>query len=164
MHLVGAGPGDPGLLTIRGRRVLGRAEVVVYDRLVDPRVVALAPRRALRVFAGKAPGHSTLPQEEITALLIAHAERGRRVVRLKGGDPFVFGRGGEEAEALAARGVRFQVVPGVSAAVAPPAVIVIGAVVALRDHLAGRDQERRRRARRRQAATSIAVSTVATAT
>src|SRR2546422_11493142 len=121
VHLVGAGPGDPGLLTIRGRRVLGRAEVVVYDRLVDPRVLALAPRRALRVFAGKAPGHPTLPQEEITALLIAHAERGRRVVRLKGGDPFVFGRGGEEAKALAARGVRFQVVPGVSAAVAGPA-------------------------------------------
>ena len=119
--LVGAGPGDPGLLTIRGRRLLRRADVVVYDRLVDPHVLGLTPARALRIFAGKARGVHALAQEDINALLIAHARRGRQVVRLKGGDPFVFGRGGEEAMALAAAGVPFEVVPGVSAAVAVPA-------------------------------------------
>jgi uroporphyrinogen III methyltransferase/synthase len=119
--LVGAGPGDPGLLTLRGRRRLRRADVVVYDRLVDRRVLALAPPTALRIYAGKASGLHALPQDEINATLIDHARRGRRVVRLKGGDPFVFGRGGEEAEALAAAGIRFEVVPGVSAAIAVPA-------------------------------------------
>ncbi len=116
--LVGAGPGDPGLLTVRGRRLLRRADVVVYDRLVDPRLVALAPPGALRIFAGKARARPGLSQGAINALLVAHAGQGRRVVRLKGGDPFVFGRGGEEAEALAAAGVSFEVVPGVSSAVA----------------------------------------------
>lgn len=119
--LVGAGPGDPGLLTVRGRRLLRRADVVVYDRLVDPRLLELAPAGALRIFAGKARGRNGLAQGAINALLIAHARAGRRVVRLKGGDPFVFGRGGEEAQALAAEGVRFEVVPGVSSAVAVPA-------------------------------------------
>jgi uroporphyrinogen III methyltransferase/synthase len=109
------------LLTVRGRRLLRRADVVVYDRLVDPRVVALAPPGALRIYAGKASGLHALPQDEINATLIDHARRGRRVVRLKGGDPFVFGRGGEEAEALADAGIRFEVVPGVSAAIAVPA-------------------------------------------
>ena len=119
--LVGAGPGDPGLMTVRGLAALQRAEVVVYDRLIDPRLLDEAPARALRVFAGKASGAHTLPQDEINALLVAHARRGRRVVRLKGGDPFVFGRGGEEAEALAAAGIPFEVVPGLSSAVAAPA-------------------------------------------
>jgi len=118
--LVGAGPGDPGLLTVRGRRLLRRAEVVVYDRLVAPALLDLAPR-ALRIFAGKASGRHALEQDEINRLLVAHARRGRRVVRLKGGDPFVFGRGGEEAAALAAAGIRFEVVPGVSSATAVPA-------------------------------------------
>src|SRR5437773_10139881 len=86
--LVGAGPGDPGLLTIRGRKLLRRADVVVYDRLVDGRVVDLVPAEALRIFAGKARGVHALSQEDINALLVAHARRGRRVVRLKGGDPF----------------------------------------------------------------------------
>jgi uroporphyrin-III C-methyltransferase len=118
--LVGAGPGDPGLMTVRGLALLRRADVVVYDRLVDRRLLREAPR-ARRIFAGKASGDHALPQEEINALLIAHARRRRRVVRLKGGDPFVFGRGGEEADALVAAGVPFEVVPGVSSAVAAPA-------------------------------------------
>lgn|SRR5574341_77464 len=118
--LVGAGPGDPGLLTLRGLELLRRADVVVYDRLVDSRLLAEAPR-ARRIFAGKASGRHALDQDRITALLIAHARRARRVVRLKGGDPFVFGRGGEEAEGLARARVPFEVVPGVSSAVAVPA-------------------------------------------
>lgn len=121
VYLVGAGPGDPGLLTVRGREVLRLAEVVVSDRLVNPALLDEAPADALRVFAGKLSGTHCLPQEAINALLVAHAERGRRVVRLKGGDPFVFGRGGEEAEALAAAGIPFEIVPGVSSAVAVPA-------------------------------------------
>src|SRR5437773_1243683 len=119
--LVGAGPGDPGLMTVRGLALLRRADVVVYDRLVDPRLLDEARPDAIRVFVGKASGAHTLPQREINALLVRHAGRGRRVVRLKGGDPFVFGRGGEEAEALAAAGIPFEVVPGVSSAVAVPA-------------------------------------------
>jgi uroporphyrinogen III methyltransferase/synthase len=118
--MVGAGPGDPGLMTVRGLELLRRAHVVVYDRLVDPRLLDEAPR-AHRIFAGKASGNHALPQAQITALLIRHARRGRRVVRLKGGDPFVFGRGGEEADALARARVPFEVVPGVSSAVAVPA-------------------------------------------
>jgi uroporphyrinogen III methyltransferase/synthase len=108
-------------MTVRGLALLRRADVVVYDRLVDPRLLDEAPTRARRIFAGKARGAHALPQAEINALLVSHARRGRRVVRLKGGDPFVFGRGGEEADALAAAGVPFEVVPGVSAAVAVPA-------------------------------------------
>jgi len=119
--LVGAGPGDPGLMTVRGLALLRRAEVVVYDRLVDPRLLDEAPLDALRIFAGKASGVHVLPQARINALLVAHARRGRRVVRLKGGDPFVFGRGGEEAAALAQAGVAYEIVPGVSSAVAVPA-------------------------------------------
>jgi uroporphyrinogen III methyltransferase / synthase len=118
--LVGAGPGDPGLMTVRGLELLRRAHVVVYDRLVDPRLLDEAPR-ARRIFAGKASGNHALPQERINALLILYARRGRRVVRLKGGDPFVFGRGGEEAEALARVRIPFEVVPGISSAIAVPA-------------------------------------------
>lgn len=119
--LVGAGPGDPGLLTVRGRRLLRRADVVVYDRLVDRRLLDEAPAEALRIDAGKAAGRHALSQAEINALLVDYARRGRRVVRLKGGDPFVFGRGGEEAMALAEAGVPVDIVPGVSAAIAVPA-------------------------------------------
>ena len=117
VYLVGAGPGDPGLLTRRGEAVLARADVVVYDHLASPRLLDLAPEQALRICAGKSIGHCTLKQEEINDLLIEHARAGRQVVRLKGGDPFVFGRGAEEALALAAGGIPFEVVPGVTAGV-----------------------------------------------
>ena len=121
VYLVGAGPGDPGLMTVRGREVLRRARVVVYDRLVNPALLGEAPPGALRIFAGKHAGAHCMPQGQINALMIEHARRGRLVVRLKGGDPFVLGRGGEEALALAAAGIPFEIVPGVSAAVAVPA-------------------------------------------
>jgi uroporphyrin-III C-methyltransferase len=121
VSLVGAGPGDPGLLTRRGARRLRQADVVVYDRLVAPALLALARPAAARVFVGKARGRHAMAQAEINALLIREARQGRRVVRLKGGDPFVLGRGGEEALALAAAGLRWEVVPGVSSAVAVPA-------------------------------------------
>jgi uroporphyrinogen III methyltransferase / synthase len=121
VYLVGAGPGDPGLMTVRGREVLRRARVVVYDRLVNPALLDEAPPGALRIFAGKHAGAHCMPQGQINALMIEHARRGRLVVRLKGGDPFVLGRGGEEALALAAAGIPFEIVPGVSAAVAVPA-------------------------------------------
>ena len=119
--IVGAGPGDPGLITVRGLELLRRADVVVHDRLVNPKLLDGARPDARRVFVGKACGMHTLPQSEINALLIAEARAGHRVVRLKGGDPFVFGRGGEEALALTEAGVAFEVVPGVSSAVAVPA-------------------------------------------
>lgn len=117
VYLVGAGPGDPGLLTRRGAVVLSKADVVVYDHLASLRLLELAPRSALRICAGKSVGHCMLPQDAINALLVEHARAGRRVVRLKGGDPFVFGRGAEEAEHLRASGVVFEVVPGVTAGV-----------------------------------------------
>jgi uroporphyrinogen III methyltransferase/synthase len=119
--LVGAGPGDPGLLTRRGAELLGRAEVVVFDRLAASAVVDLAPETAERVDVGKAPGRAVMDQDAINALLVDRGRRGLAVVRLKGGDPFVFGRGGEEAEALAAAGVPFEVVPGITSAIAAPA-------------------------------------------
>ncbi len=122
VHLVGAGPGDPDLLTVRGLRLLQSAEVVVHDRLGAEGLLHLAPADAILIDAGKAPGRHGMTQEEICAVLVEHARAGRRVVRLKGGDPFVFGRGGEEALALAEAGLRFEVVPGVSSAIAAPAM------------------------------------------
>jgi uroporphyrinogen III methyltransferase / synthase len=118
--IVGAGPGDAGLITVRGLERLRAADVVLYDRLVDPRLLDEAPAHAERVFAGKRAGDH-VPQPRICALLVHHARRGRRVVRLKGGDPFVFGRGSEEAAVLAAAGIPFEIVPGVTSAVAVPA-------------------------------------------
>jgi uroporphyrin-III C-methyltransferase len=119
--LVGAGPGDPELITLRGLRWLRRAEVIVYDQLAAPELLGEAPEDALRIFAGKSAGRHCLEQSAINAVLIHHARRGRLVVRLKGGDPFVFGRGGEEILACARAGVAVEVVPGVSAALAVPA-------------------------------------------
>jgi uroporphyrinogen III methyltransferase / synthase len=121
VYLVGAGPGDPGLLTVRGADVLGRADVVVYDRLVHPSLLDLAPAAAERVYVGKTPGEAEVEQGDINALLVEQGRAGKEVVRLKGGDPFVFGRGGEEAEALAAAGLTFEVVPGITSAIGAPA-------------------------------------------
>ena len=121
VFLVGAGPGDPGLITVKGMRALEEAQVVVYDRLVDPVLLQAVPENAERIFVGKARGRQQLTQPEINQLLVDKASQGLSVVRLKGGDPFVFGRGGEEALELKANGLPFEVIPGVTSAIAGPA-------------------------------------------
>src|SRR5690606_28808574 len=115
-YLVGAGPGSPDLITIRGRQLLAAADVVLYDRLVGPELLRYARREAELICVGKVPRKLSITQKQLNRLLVGLVASGKRVCRLKGGDPLVFGRGGEEIEALAAAGLRFQVVPGVSAA------------------------------------------------
>ena len=118
VSLVGAGPGDPGLLTLLGARRLGEAEAVLYDALVNPALLTHARPEAERILVGKRAGQPGMEQAQVSALMIRLAREGKRVVRLKGGDPFVFGRGAEEAAALKAAGVAFEVVPGVTAGIA----------------------------------------------
>ena len=116
VHIVGAGPGDPDLLTIRALKVLRQADVVIHDRLIGPRILDFARPGATHIYVGKAKADHSRPQGEINALMAAHAAAGRRVVRLKGGDPFVFGRGGEEMNYLLSRGIAVEIVPGITAA------------------------------------------------
>ena len=125
VYLVGAGPGDPGLLTRRGARVLRRADVVLHDRLVSPAVLDLVPPSAELIDVGKVPDASGDEQAEIGRLLVEHGRRSANVVRLKGGDPFLFGRGGEEIEVLSAAGIDWEVVPGVTSAFGVPAALGI---------------------------------------
>lgn len=121
VYLVGAGPGDPGLITVKGAKLLGQADVVVHDRLVGPDVLSLAPDGCELISAAKEPRRPTMTQDEINALLVERGKRGQFVVRLKGGDPCIFARGGEEAAALAEAGVDVEIVPGITSAIAAPA-------------------------------------------
>ena len=121
VYLVGAGPGDPGLITVKGRQCLEQAQVVVYDRLMDPSLLRSVPESTQSVFVGKERGRQAMTQDEINQFLVDRASEGKTVVRLKGGDPFVFGRGGEEALALAAQGIPFEVVPGITSSIAAAA-------------------------------------------
>src|SRR5271166_321560 len=115
-YLIGAGPGDPSLITVKGQRILARADVILYDHLASDRLLDLAPAHAEKIYVGKKRAVHEMTQEEISAILVDRARQGLTVVRLKGGDPFIFGRGGEEMEHLRACGIDYQVVPGLTAA------------------------------------------------
>lgn len=121
VYLVGAGPGDPGLLTIKGAQCINKADVIIYDRLIGKKILAYARPDAELIYVGKSPARHTLSQDEINQLLVATAQQGKIVTRLKGGDPFVFGRGGEEAEVLSAHQIPFEIIPGITSAIAVPA-------------------------------------------
>src|SRR6185437_9830610 len=121
VYLVGAGPGDLGLVTLRAKECVERADVIVYDSLANPEMLGWARADAEIIYAGKRAGEHTLSQSEINELLVSKAREGKLVVRLKGGDPFIFGRGAEEAQAISGAGLRFETVPGISSAVAGPA-------------------------------------------
>ena len=133
-YLAGAGPGDLGLVTLKVKEVVESADVVVYDYLCNPEILGWAKAGTEIIYAGKKAGQHTMKQDEIDALLVEKTKAGKKVVRLKGGDPFVFGRGGEEAEALAEAGLRFEIIPGISSAIAAPAYA--GIPVTHRDHTA----------------------------
>ncbi len=150
VYLVGAGPGDPRLLTLRAAEVIQASDVIVYDYLVNPEVLAHARRGVELIYVGKRAGQKSISQEEINRLLIHHALAGRTVTRLKGGDPFIFGRGGEEALALAEAGIDWEIIPGISSGIA--AAAYAGIPLTHRDHassvafITGHDSEKKRRA------------------
>ena len=121
VYLVGAGPGEPDLITIRGANVIKQAEVIVYDRLANPELLSYSSKDSEHIYVGKRPGKPSVSQGQINRILIAKAGEGKTVARLKGGDPFIFGRGGEECEALAGEGITFEIIPGISSALAAPA-------------------------------------------
>ena len=121
VYIVGAGPGDPDLITIKATRCIQEADVVIYDRLVDSRIVNMIPDTAERVYVGKSRGEKVMSQENINDLIVKSAASNKTVVRLKGGDPFIFGRGGEEASELSKSSIPFEIVPGITSAIAAPA-------------------------------------------
>ncbi|WP_234021499.1 uroporphyrinogen-III C-methyltransferase [Staphylococcus agnetis] len=121
VYIVGAGPGDPDLITIKGLNAIEIADVILYDRLINEQLLTYAPAHAKRLYCGKAPSHHAMPQEEINQLMVTLAQKGYTVTRLKGGDPFVFGRGGEEAQVLNDHHIPFEIVPGITSGIAAPA-------------------------------------------